>query len=226
MPRRSSKPKPRLTHDFPRHPDEWYVEERWCAERFLAIVRLEGALLDPSCGMGTIVHAARRAGLSARGSDLRPRWRTAPGYVPSFERLFAQADVLNGHWPPRRGIWTRPQIVMGNPPFRRVLPFYEAAMARAEERVVFLLPMTWLCGAQTSAWLETTPLACVYPLGPRPSMPPGEYLLAGKKPEGGRKDFAWYEWRKGFRPRVRGGRPEIYPIRRDPPGVQNAGAPA
>jgi len=212
---RPQQPKSRNTHDFPRHRDEWYVEEPWCNRRLFEVVPLEGEVLDPFCGFGQIVLAARAAGLSARGSDIRPRWRRAPGYYPSFEKLFVQANFLNGHWPPKRGIWARPRNIVSNPPFKPVRAVYEAAMARAEERVILLLPWAFYCGGRASAWLDTTPLVCVYPLGPRPSMPPGSYLLRGKKPEGGRQDFAWYEFRHGHRPRVRGGSVEVRPIRRD-----------
>jgi hypothetical protein len=211
--------KGRAGHIWPRHRDDWYVEEAWQSACFFARVKVEGPLLDPACGSGRIVRAARAAGISARGSDIRPRWRQArrlgDPHHPSHERLYAVGDFLNGHWPPKRGIWSAPITIMSNPPFRKVRAFYAAAIARANT-VILLLPMTWLCGAGTSAWLETTPLACVYPLGPRGSMPPGDYLLAGNAACGGRADHAWFEWRNSTTPVARGGRkPEIFAIRRE-----------
>jgi len=208
----------RAGHIWPRHPDDWYVEEPWVSADFLARANVIGPLLDPACGFGRIVRAALAAGISARGSDIAPRWRLAPrvgdAHRPSHERLYAVGDFLNGHWPPRRGIWSDPITIMSNPPFRRVRAFYDAAIARADT-VILLLPMTWLCGAGTSAWLETTPLARVYPLGPRASMPPGDYLLAGHAARGGRADHAWFEWRNGTMPVAEGGRqPTILAVRR------------
>jgi len=40
-------------------------------------------------------------------------------------------------------------------------------------------------------WLRDTPLARIYLLTPRPSMPPGHVILAGEKPGGGSQDFCW-----------------------------------
>jgi hypothetical protein len=212
--------KGRAGHIWPRHPDDWYVEEPWVSAALIARVGVAGPLLDPACGFGRIVRAALAAGISARGSDIVPRWRLAPKvgdpHSPSHERFYAVCDFLNGHWPPKRGIWSDPAVIMSNPPFRKVRAFYDAAIARAEA-VILLLPFTWYCGAGTSAWLETTPLRFVYPLGPRASMPPGDYLLAGHTAQGGRADYAWYEWHNGVTPVARGGRrPQILALRRDP----------
>jgi SAM-dependent methyltransferase len=209
--------KAKKTHAWPRHPDDWYVEEGWTSARLLEHLQAQGItgpLLDPGCGFGQIVFNAKRLGIEARGSDIKPRWRDFGGFRPSHERLFRQVDFLNGHWPPRGVIYAEPKIIMSNPPFRKVRAFYDAAIARASH-VIFLLPSTWLNGAETSAWLETTPLKCVYPLGPRPSMPPGDYLLAGNIPKGGRCDHSWYEWDARVEPRIAGGRPEVMGIRRD-----------
>jgi hypothetical protein len=45
-----------------------------------------------------------------------------------------------------------------------------------------LLPATWLQGDKRSRWLETTALARVLFITPRPSMPPGAAVMAGQKP--------------------------------------------
>ncbi len=34
----------------------------------------------------------------------------------------------------------------------------------------------------------------VYPINPRPSCPPGKFLLAGGKAEGGVENFVWLVW--------------------------------
>lgn len=221
--------KARKAHIYKRHPDDWYVEESWVSARFFALFghKIDAPLLDPFCGFGQIVLNARAAGIEARGSDIKPRWRRYEAFRPSHERLFRTCDFLNGHWPPKASgksgkAYEEPQVIMGNPPFRKVHACYEAAIARASH-VIFLLPATWVCGAETSAWLETTPLKCVYPLGPRASMPPGDYILAGNKPQGGRADHAWYEWQRGITPFAHGGRrPELQAIRREDISVRSA----
>jgi hypothetical protein len=52
--------------------------------------------------------------------------------------------------------------------------------------------MIWLTRRLNAArWLANTPLARIYLLTPRPSMPPGEVILRGEKPGGGTQDFCW-----------------------------------
>jgi hypothetical protein len=66
-----------------------------------------------------------------------------------------------------------------------------------------LVPVARLNAAGT--WLACTPLRRVWLVTPRPSIPPHSYLLAGKKPQGGRVDFARLVWERGYRghPQVR-----------------------
>jgi len=67
------------------------------------------------------------------------------------------------------------------------------------------------CGRGVTAdWLADTPLARVYLLTPRPSMPPGQVIEAGEKPEGGKQDFVWLVWRRGYV-----GPPELRWLHRD-----------
>ena len=54
------------------------------------------------------------------------------------------------------------------------------------------IAMIWLTRRLNAArWLQDTPLARIYLLTPRPSMPPGHVILAGEKPGGGKQDFCW-----------------------------------
>lgn len=199
----------RAAHIWHRQAADHYVEPEWVSARFFEMRNLTGTLLDPACGFGRIVRAANAAGLYAMGSDIEPRWQLDPAHDPEDEFRYAIADFLDGPWPPKARLWNTPDIIMSNPPFAHAQRFYDAAIARAGKRVVLLLPIARLCGIKTSAWLEKTPLRFVYPLGPRPSMPPGDYILAGKKPANGHTDYAWYEWELGYC-----GRPEIIPMRR------------
>jgi hypothetical protein len=54
-----------------------------------------------------------------------------------------------------------------------------------------IFPVARLIAAR---WLQQTPLAVVWLLTPRPSMPPGYVILAGQKPGGGKVDFCWLVW--------------------------------
>jgi hypothetical protein len=46
-------------------------------------------------------------------------------------------------------------------------------------------------------WLSTAPLARVLMMTPRPPMPPGSYIAAGKKPEGARVEHCWLIFERG-----------------------------
>jgi hypothetical protein len=59
-------------------------------------------------------------------------------------------------------------------------------------------------------WLAETPLARVWLLTPRPSMPPGQTITGGRKPGGGTQDYAWLVWEQGYR-----GKPELGWMRRN-----------
>jgi hypothetical protein len=82
---------------------------------------------------------------------------------------------------PRRNIVT-------NPPFTQCDRFVHRALELGSDKVA----MIWLARRLNAArWLADTPLARVYLLTPRPSMPPGHVILAGEKPSGGTQDFCW-----------------------------------
>ena len=77
-------------------------------------------------------------------------------------------------------------------------------------KIALLLPATWHLGDKRSRRLEELPLRRIWFLTPRPSMPPGAMILAGMKPGGGREDFAWYVFLRGY-----DGHPEARWLRRD-----------
>jgi hypothetical protein len=82
--------------------------------------------------------------------------------------------------------------------------------------------MIWLVPRLNAArWLADTPLARVWLLTPRPSMPPGHVIANGEKPGGGSQDFAWLVWEQGYR-----GKPELGWLRRDSLAVSGGRAVA
>jgi hypothetical protein len=163
-----------------RDANDWYVEPAWCSERLFEAEPFERMVFDPACGIGTIVHSARRAGLTGMGSDI-------------IERVsdFPVADFLERDFmPPVRNI-------VSNPPFGIALEFVRKALEVASGKVAMLLPANWVQGDKRARWLATTPLKRVWFLAPRPSMPPGAVLAAGMRPGNGTTDYAWFVWERG-----------------------------
>lgn len=183
----------RDSHLWARDPQDWYVEPEWCSERLFDVEPFEGPVLDPACGMGRIVQAARRAGHSALGTDLIAR--TDGAAVVNFLTAYPF-----GNW----------DNIVCNPPFRIAEKFVRRALELTPRKVAMLLPAAWVQGDKRSRWLETTPLARVLFIAPRPSMPPGAVIAAGEKPGNGTTDFAWFIWLRGYR-----GAPALGWLRRD-----------
>ena len=181
---------PKLSHVWKREPHEHYCEPSWCSERLFAVERFAGPLLDPACGFGTIVNAARKAGIEASGSDLVNRG--FPGVRVD--------DFLAQDWHPVASIVT-------NPPFKKSAEFAVHACKLAR-KVAMIIPTTRLHAA--SGWLNALPLRCVWLMTPRPSMPPGYTIAAGEKPGGGTIDFSWVIFERGY-----SGQPELRWLHRD-----------
>jgi hypothetical protein len=166
-------------HIWSKDPDGFYVEPHWCGERLFAVERFDGRIHDPACGLGRIADAARVAGYKVIATDLIDR-----GY-PQFDGV---EDFL-------RSKHCVDNIVC-NPPYHICRAFAEHALKLARRKVA----MIWLARRLNAArWLANTPLAHVYLMSPRPSMPPGRVILAGEKPGGGKQDFVWLVFSHGHR---------------------------
>lgn len=174
-----------------REKKEWYVEPFWCSERLFVEERFEGGVYDPCCGFGRIVIGGLKAGLKAYGSDLIDRgWdstRTPHDFLSS-------ADEQHDN-------------IVCNPPFDIAPQFALHALGMARNKVAMIFPTARLNAAH---WLRETPLARVWLMTPRPSMPPGHTITAGEKPGGGKTDFCWLVWSRG-----RIGAPTLEWLRRD-----------
>jgi hypothetical protein len=160
-----------------REANEHYVEPFWCSERLFVEEKFEGGIWDPCCGFGRIPESAKAAGHYAVGTDLIDRgYRGLAGKYDfmSTERMFAQNIVCN-------------------PPFNIAPLFARRALAIGAEKVAMIFPPARLNAAH---WLHGTPLARVWLMTPRPSMPPGHTITAGEKPGGGKMDFCWLVWTK------------------------------
>jgi len=182
--------KPKNAGLWARDPLDWYVEPEWASERLFETVTFSGRIIDPACGLGRIVASARSAGLYAQGFDIKIR-------SPLCDMA---EDFFDLDWPV-----LSPENIVCNPPFGRADEFARLGLLRVRYTLALLLPATWHFGEQRARWLETTPLWRVLALTPRPSMPPGAVILAGEKPGGGTKDFAWYIWMRGHQGPWQGG---------------------
>lgn len=179
-------------HLWVRHPEDFYVEPEWCSRRLFEVERFDGLICDPSCGLGRIVTSARQAGYEAIGRDIVRRSIVCDDL----------ADFMGSDEPF--------QNIVSNPPFGIADAYAKHALKITRRKVALLLPTKWMNAAGRGAWLETTPLARVYLLAPRPSMPPGPVIEAGIKPGNGTTDFAWFLFEHGHV-----GAPEIRWLRRE-----------
>lgn len=177
-------------HVWDRQKEDWYCEPAWCSKRLFEEERF-GAIHDPCCGFGTIVKSAWSCGASATGADLVDR-----GFERGGVQDFFDCDqVLD--------------CIVCNPPFNIASHFALHAIKLAQRKVAIIFPTARLNAAH---WLKGTPLRRVWMLSPRPSMPPGYVIAAGGKPQGGKSDFCWLVWERGYQ-----GAAEIRWLYRDKP---------
>ena len=149
---------------------------------------------DPFARSGRIVEAPRRAGYEAYGSDIVDRGNHLDAMVDFF-------DCRQSHG----------NSIVCNPSFHVCRPELIGHALKLANKAA----MIWLARRLNAArWLRDTPLARVYFLTPRPSMPPGHVILAGEKPGGGSQDFVWLVWEHGH-----AGPPELHWLHRDSPGT-------
>jgi hypothetical protein len=168
----------RNSHVWNRHEHDWYQEPPWCSRRLFEAEPFTGAVLDPCCGGGNIVEAARAHGHPAHGTDIADR-----GYGETGIDFLA-------------GTLDRVDNVVCNPPFKVAPQFVARALELARYKVAIIFPTARLNAAR---WLQALPLARVWLLTPRPSMPPGEVILRGEKPGNGKEDFCWVVLEHGHR---------------------------
>jgi len=172
-------------HIWERDPHDWYVEPLECSLALFDLEIFSGTIWDPACGMGRIVQAANLSKLDAYGSDFIKR----PGY--SFDQL----DFL----------FNTPQHpfdnIVTNPPYSKAEDFVHRALSLIKngKKVALILPLVWLSGFSSKRdWLPDSPLKKIFPISPRPSMPPAAVIQAGIRPGNGTKDYAWFVWQNGY----------------------------
>jgi len=166
--------RPLGAHVWTRDALGFYVEPRWCTERLFEVEMFSGRVWDPCCGFGHTADAAYAAGHGVIATDLIDR---------GYRRFNGTGDFLCSE--------RRVENIVCNPPYSVCYDFVHQALKLTTKKVA----MIWLARRINAArWLDNTPLVRVYFLTPRPSMPPGHVIAAGKKPSGGRQDFVWLVW--------------------------------
>lgn len=183
---------PIRAHSFERANNDHYCEPHWCSERLFEEEKFDTSIWDPCCGFGRIPESANRAGLIGLGTDVVNRgWH---GQKTTLDFLKCTAPLSEN--------------IVCNPPFNIAGRFMRQAIdMEGVQKIAMIFPTARLNAAR---WLEETPLARVWLMTPRPSMPPGHTIAAGEKPSGGKVDFCWVVWTKG-----RVGPPDMRWLRRD-----------
>jgi len=166
--------RPLAAHIWAKETSGWYVEPSWVSERLFAVEKFTGAVWDPACGIGRIAEAARQAGYVVHATDLVDR---------GYQHFRGCVDFLRHDRPYANNIICNPPSNICNRFVRHALTL---TSGNGKVGVVWLLRRL-----NAAHWLRDTPLARIYLLTPRPSMPPGHVILAGEKPGGGSQDFCW-----------------------------------
>lgn len=170
---------------FPVEEDGWYVEPEWATTWLLQREKFPGVIWDPSCGQGNILRAAKAVGYGVSGSDIRRRELVCDcGW---FEMDFLVCDGT--------AQYGAASIVM-NPPYghaKTAEAFIHKALSLPHvQKVAAFVNSKFIFGSKRKESLfRKAPPTKVYPINPRPSCPPGQYLLDGGKATGGVADYCW-----------------------------------
>jgi hypothetical protein len=170
--------KERKSHIFKRDEANFYVEPEWCSIRLFETEQFPGAIWDPFAGWGRVIKAARAAGYATLATDIVDR-----GYPLDAIQDFLTIKHLS------------PDVsIVGNPPFTDEIA--QHAIALNPIKMALIWPLARVVAAWP--WLAKAPLSHVYMLTPRPALPPGNYIAAGKRPEGARVEHCWLIFQRGY----------------------------
>ena len=157
---------------------DFFIEPDWTVDLLLDAEDFPATIWDPACGSGTIVKRCIARGLEAVGSDIAGR---AFGGVQDF--LAPEYDFINV------------ATIMCNPPYKIADQFITRALTVATNKVAMLVQAKFPYSQRRHALFSKCPPARLYFLSTRPSMPPGEKLLAGTvEAKGGKLDYLWMVW--------------------------------
>lgn len=178
--------------NWPAVADDWFVEPSIATTFLLDREAFDGRIWDPACGQGNLVEACLARGLDAVGTDLRTRFL---GAQPPW--FLGERDFLQ---PSRSRIGAR--HIVTNPPYghaKLAEAFIRRALAmRSVDKVAVFVNGKFLFGSGRAKGLYAEhPPTRIYPINPRPSCPPGEFLRNGGKAAGGVENFVWLVFCRG-----------------------------
>lgn len=178
---------------YDRSKHEHYVEPRWVDDLIFDSGMIDPAakVWDPSCGFGTIIASAQRAGREAVGTDLVNRGSPLQSARLDFFRAkyldWASAIEHDPHVP---------VAIVSNPPFNLALEWAIRALDLDIGPVALIVPLRFLAGlTRAHLYREFVPeFEAVF--SDRPSMPPGDKIeeLGDAAFSGGTADFACVIW--------------------------------
>jgi hypothetical protein len=170
--------------EYVRAAADFYSEPPWVVHALLDFLGpIPGGLHDPCCGTGTVIDAALGRGVGATGADV--------------------ADRAGGRFPVRdfrddQGIYAN---IVTNPSSANATWIIEHGLGHVLEggRVAVLVPLGFLASIGRFPLFARAEFDSFLVLSRRPSIPPGELLLAhGEKVRGkGSVDFGWAVFRRG-----------------------------
>lgn len=157
---------------YEREPDDYYRTPAWCTRAILRELRRDLVdphalhpdlrLLDPCCGTGAILEAARTHDHYPRPIGIE----THPGRADEARRQgfkVKTCDALKVDWPDA-------DVIVQNPPFSFALHFIQAGLAWLHEdrEMAVLLRLCFMASAKRSAFWKANP-ADLFVLSSRPS---------------------------------------------------------
>lgn len=166
--------------------DDFYTEPEWCVDLLFDAEPFVGCIYDPCAGAGTIPRIAFNRGFSTFASDLRDR--DIEGVEGDLDFLYNAPVLLH------------PENIIFNPPYKHADDFIRRALDIATIKVAALVQQKFPFSQRRYRLFQEHPPARIYFLSDRPSMPPGEALLAGTiKAKGGTIDYLWMVWDRGHK---------------------------
>lgn len=161
-----------------RHDMDWYIEPAWTVDLLLDAEPFDAPMWDPACGCGTIPKAIAARDRLCFASDAADR-----GYGQVHDFLGMEPAPF------------RAASIITNPPYGLAEDFVRQALCLTTGKVAALVQAKFLYSQRRHALFNAHPPLRVYHLSSRPSMPPGEKLLAGTvEPKGGKMDYCWVVW--------------------------------
>ena len=163
-----------------RERNDFYATPPHATNLFLNNFKLEGTILEPSCGMGHISEVVKAHGYEVLSKDIIDY-----GYGNEISDFMEEEGTYG--------------TVISNPPFKIAKEFVEKALKVSDRYVIFLLKLQFLESEARKEMFQNTPLKYVYVHSKRIACWKGgeEFDEKGKK-WAGTQAYAWFVWEHGY----------------------------